>query len=247
LRKWSRSSYRRKHTGERPVSPEPDVDIVKDWWIMKKSIILLVAVAFILVAGIFPVVSAGAREVMMKPGMDSEKHEVAIFAGGCFWCMEHPFDELDGVISTTSGYIGGTKENPTYKEVSAGGTGHAEAVKVLYDPKKVSYEKLLEVFWRQINPTTPDRQFVDVGSQYRSGIFYNSEEQRKLAEKSKRVMDESGRFGAPIVTEITAAGTFYPAEDYHQDYYKRNPIRYKYYRFGSGRDQYLKKIWGKGS
>jgi methionine-S-sulfoxide reductase len=170
---------------------------------------------------------------------------VATFAGGCFWCMEPPFDKLDGVLSTTSGYMGGAEEDPTYKEVSAGSTGHAEAVQVRYDPSKISYEKLLEVFWMQIDPTTPNRQFVDVGSQYRTAIFYHDEEQRKLAEESKSKLDKSGRHEGPIVTEVIPAGIFWLAEDYHQDYYTKNPIRYKFYRFNSGRDQYLKKVWGK--
>ena len=176
--------------------------------------------------------------------MTDEKLRVATFAGGCFWCMEPPFDKIGGVVLTTSGYAGGTEENPTYREVSAGKTGHTESVQVLYDPSKVSYEKLLDVFWRQINPTTPDRQFVDVGAQYRSAIFYHDEKQRRLAEMSKAEMDKSGRFDGPIVTQIVPAGTFWPAEEYHQDYYMKNPIRYKYYRFRSGRDQYLEKIWG---
>ncbi len=170
---------------------------------------------------------------------------MATFAGGCFWCMEPPFDKQDGVLSTTSGYMGGAEENPTYKKVSAGSTGHAEAVQVRYDPSKVSYEKLLEVFWMQIDPTTPNRQFVDVGRQYRAAIFYNDEEQRRLAEESKTQLGKSERHEGPIVTEIVPAGDFWPAEDYHQDYYKKNPIRYKFYRFNSGRDQFLKKIWGK--
>jgi methionine-S-sulfoxide reductase len=170
--------------------------------------------------------------------------EIATFAGGCFWCMEPPFDKLDGVVSTVSGYLGGPEENPTYKEVAAGRTGHAETVQITYDPSRVSYSKLLEVFWMQIDPTTPDRQFVDTGRQYRSAIFYQNEEQQRLAEESKKKMENSGLFGAPIVTEIVQAGVFWPAEDYHQDYYMKNPLRYKYYRFGSGRDQYLKKIWG---
>jgi len=169
----------------------------------------------------------------------------ATFAGGCFWCMEYPFDKLDGVISTTSGYTGGLEENPTYKQVSAGNTGHAEAVQILYDPEKVSYSKLLDVFWRQINPTTPDRQFVDTGSQYRPAIFYHDDDQRLLAEGYKKEMAESGRFDGPIVIQIEPMGHFWPAEDYHQDYYLKNPLRYKFYRFGSGRDQYLEKIWGK--
>jgi len=175
----------------------------------------------------------------------NENLREATFAGGCFWCMEASFEKLEGVVSVTSGYAGGVEENPTYKEVSAGKTGHAEAVQILFDPDRISYKTLLDVFWRQINPTTPDRQFVDVGRQYRSAIFYHDEEQKKLAEGSRGQMDASGRFGAPIVTEIVPVGRFWPAEAYHQDYYKKNSIRYKYYRFGSGRDQYLKKIWGK--
>lgn len=168
----------------------------------------------------------------------------ATFAGGCFWCMEPPFDALDGVISTTSGYTGGQKQNPTYKEVSAGVTGHTEAVQVIYDPRKISYAQLLEVFWRNIDPTTADRQFCDSGSQYRTGIFYHDEEQKRLAEESKRTLEKSGRLGQPIVTEITAAPEFYPAEEYHQDYYKKNPVRYKFYRYNCGRDQRLEELWG---
>jgi methionine-S-sulfoxide reductase len=169
----------------------------------------------------------------------------AIFAGGCFWCMEAPFEKLDGVSEVISGYTGGSKLDPTYQEVSAGGTGHTEAVEVLYDPQLVSYEKLLEVFWRQIDPTDADGQFVDRGDQYRSGIFYLDAEQKQLAEKSKQQLEKTGRFDKPIVTEITAAGEFYPAEEYHQDYHSKNPIRYWYYRGGSGRDDYLDKVWGK--
>ncbi len=168
----------------------------------------------------------------------------ATFAGGCFWCMEPPFDKLDGVISTTSGYIGGKKQNPTYREVSAGGTGHAEAVEIVYDPEKITYAQLLEVFWRNIDPLTPNRQFCDRGSQYRSGIFYHNKEQQRLAEASKRALEESGRFRKPIVTEVVAATQFYPAEDYHQNYYKKNPLRYKYYRYSCGRDQRLEELWG---
>jgi peptide-methionine (S)-S-oxide reductase len=169
---------------------------------------------------------------------------VATFAGGCFWCMEPPYDELDGVISTTSGYTGGRKQNPTYEEVSTDTTGHTEAVQVVYDPKRISYARLLEVFWRNIDPLTANAQFCDHGTQYRSGIFYHDAEQRRLAEDSKRALEASGRFKGPIVTEIVAAGTFYPAEEYHQDYYKKNPIRYKFYRAGCGRDQRLAELWG---
>ncbi len=169
----------------------------------------------------------------------------AIFAGGCFWCMEPPFDHLPGVISTTSGYTGGSKLNPSYEEVSAGGSGHAEAVEVLFDPQRVSYAQLLEVFWRNIDPTDAGGQFVDRGSQYRSAIFYLDEMQRQQAADSKAALMKSGRFARPIVTAIVPATTFYPAEEYHQDYYRKNPLRYKYYRFNSGRDQFLDKVWGK--
>jgi peptide-methionine (S)-S-oxide reductase len=169
----------------------------------------------------------------------------AIFAGGCFWCMEPPYDKLDGVISTTSGYIGGSVKNPTYEQVSSGSTGHTEVVQVVYDPKKISYEKLLEVFWRNIDPTVKNQQFCDVGSQYRSGIFYLGDEQKKLAEASKAALDRSKPFKEPIVTEITRATEFYPAEEYHQDFYKKNPVRYKFYRNGCGRDARLQQLWGK--
>ena len=171
----------------------------------------------------------------------------ATFAGGCFWCMEPPFDKLDGVISTTSGYIGGAKVNPTYQEVSAGSTGHTEAVQVVYDPKKVSYEKLLDVFWHNVDPTQKDGQFCDHGSQYRTGIFAHDAEQKRLAEASKAALEKSKPFKASIVTEIVGATTFYPAEDYHQDYYVKNPVRYKLYRTGCGRDARLKDLWGASS
>ena len=174
----------------------------------------------------------------------SDGTAVATFAGGCFWCMEPPFDVLDGVAATISGYIGGNTENPSYEQVSAGNTGHAEAVQVTYDPSKVSYEKLLEVFWQNVDPTTPDRQFCDRGSQYRTGIFYHNDAQKAAAQASKSKVDETKPFAEPVVTEITAAGTFYPAEDYHQDYYKKNPLRYKFYRFNCGRDQRLEELWG---
>ena len=169
---------------------------------------------------------------------------VATFAGGCFWCMEQPFDQQDGVLATTSGYIGGMKQNPTYEEVSSGRTGHAEAVQVLYDPKRVTYEKLLDVFWRNIDPTAKDRQFCDVGTQYRSGIFVHSAEQRRAAEASKAALEKSKPFKEAIVTEIATATDFWPAEEYHQDYYARNPVRYAYYRTGCGRDARLKQLWG---
>lgn len=179
-----------------------------------------------------------------KPASDKAV-ATATFAGGCFWCMEPPFDKLDGVVSTTSGYTGGQKKNPTYQEVSEGETGHAESVQVVYDPTKVSYAKLLDVFWHNIDPLTPNAQFCDHGTQYRSAIFYHNEEQKRLAEESKQKLEKSGRFTKPIVTQIVPASEFYPAEDYHQDYYQKNPIRYKYYRHGCGRDAVLAQIWGK--
>lgn len=170
--------------------------------------------------------------------------EKATFAGGCFWCMEAPFDKLPGVVSVTAGYTGGHLKNPTYKEVSAGGTGHAEAVQIVYDPDKVGYEKLLNIFWHNIDPTTKDRQFCDVGNQYRSAIFYHTEDQRKLAEQSMRELEKNKPFKEPIVTELVPATEFYPAEEYHQHYYKKNPLRYKYYRYSCGRDQRLQELWG---
>lgn len=168
----------------------------------------------------------------------------AIFAGGCFWCMEPPFDKLDGVISTTSGYTGGRTKNPTYEEVSAGHTGHAESVRVVYDPSKISYARLLQVFWHNIDPTAANRQFCDAGNQYRSAIFYQDETQKRLALASKQALQKTKPFREPIVTEIAPAGEFYPAEQYHQDYYRKNPIRYKYYRYSCGRDKRLKELWG---
>ena len=168
----------------------------------------------------------------------------AIFAGGCFWCVESDFDKVDGVLSTTSGYTGGTAANPTYQQVSGKKTGHAEAVEVVYDPAKVSYEKLVEYFWHSIDPTTRERQFCDVGNPYRTAIFATSAEQLRVAQASKMALEKSKPFKQPIVTEIEMARTFYPAEDYHQDYYRKNPLRYKYYRTSCGRDARLKQLWG---
>ena len=175
----------------------------------------------------------------------SGKIQTAIFAGGCFWCMEHPFDELPGVISTTLGYTGGDKVNPTYEQVSSGTTGHAEAMKVVYDPGKVGYDKLLDVFWHNIDPVSTNGQFCDHGNQYRSAIFYANDEQKQLAEASKKKWQASGKFSQPITTQIVPASAFYPAEDYHQDYYMKNPLRYKFYRYNCGRDQRLEAVWGK--
>ena len=173
----------------------------------------------------------------------SAERALATFAGGCFWCMEPPFEALPGVISVTSGYTGGAKPDPSYEEVSAGGTGHAEAVEIVYDPSQVSFEKLLDVFWRNIDPTVAGRQFCDVGSQYRSALFVHDAAQRKAAEDSLAAVQK--KLSVPVKTEIAVAGPFFRAEDYHQDYYKKNPIRYRYYRAGCGRDARLEEIWGK--
>ena len=187
---------------------------------------------------------AAAVDTDDKKNQEPAAPETATFAGGCFWCMEAAFEKLEGVRDVVSGYTGGDVENPSYEQVCAGGTGHAEAVRVRYEPEKISYEKLLHVFWRQIDPTDAGGSFADRGSQYRSAIFYHNAKQQKLAEASKQELAESGRFDAPIVTEIEPAQTFYPAEDYHQDYYQKHSFRYKLYRHGSGRDQFLEKAWG---
>lgn len=178
-------------------------------------------------------------------GEPKEGMAKATFAGGCFWCMEGPFDELDGVELVISGYTGGHTENPTYEEVCSGTTGHAEAVQVLFDSRRTAYEDLLEVFWRNINPTDPDGQFADRGSQYRSAIFYHDENQRVLAQASKSRLSKDGPFEAAIVTEILPAGPFYAAEEYHQGYCRKEPLRYQSYRMGSGRDRFLDKFWSK--
>jgi peptide-methionine (S)-S-oxide reductase len=171
----------------------------------------------------------------------------AAFAGGCFWCMQGPYDALPGVVSTTVGYAGGEKANPTYHEVSARGTGHLESIEVVYDPRKVSYERLLEVFWHNVDPTNPNGQFCDNGSQYRTAIFVADDAQRKAAETSKKALEAAGVLKHSIVTEILKAGTFWKAEDSHQRYYKKNPIRYNFYRSGCGRDARLKEIWGEAA
>jgi peptide-methionine (S)-S-oxide reductase len=168
----------------------------------------------------------------------------ATFAGGCFWCMEGPFDKVPGVVSTTSGYTGGSVPRPSYEMVSSGTTGHAESVEVVYDPKKVSYSQLLDVYWHNVDPTDAGGQFCDRGNQYRTAIFYRGDEERRLAEQSKKDIEASGKLKKPIVTEVVPAGEFYPAEDYHQDYYIKNPVRYRYYRFNCGRDARLKDLWG---
>ena len=179
------------------------------------------------------------------PSSGAPPLEKATFAGGCFWCMETAFEGVGGVVSATSGYAGGHTRNPTYEEVSAGGTGHAESVQVVFDPKKISYEKLLDIFWHNVDPTTPDRQFCDVGSQYRSAIFYHDETQKRLAEASKKKIEATKTFKEPIVTQIVPLETFYPAEEYHQDFFRKDPVRYQSYRLGCGRDRRLEELWGK--
>jgi len=212
---------------------------------------MLFGVLFILITAIFAI---GFQASGMNPGDRQRKEDVmsqknnslktATFAGGCFWCVESDFEKVPGVVEVISGYTGGHKDNPTYEEVSAGGTGHLEAVQVLYDPNRVSYGDLLDVFWRHVNPTDPGGQFVDRGDQYRTAIFYHDDEQKRLAEESKAALERSGRFNKPIVTEISKFTRFYRAEDYHQDYYKTHSVRYKFYRWNSGRDQFLQEVWG---
>lgn len=169
----------------------------------------------------------------------------AYFAGGCFWCMEEAFEKVDGVIAAVSGYMGGTVQNPSYEDVSSGRTGHAESVAVLYDPSKVTYNQLLEAFWRNVDPITPNAQFCDHGTQYRAAIFYQNEQEKRFAEESKLAIQESKRFIQPVVTQIVLASRFYAAEEYHQDFYKKNPIRYKFYKYNCGRAQRLDELWGK--
>ena len=188
--------------------------------------------------------AAGGSALAQQAASGAAATETAVFAGGCFWCVEADFDKVDGVISTTSGYTGGTVANPTYEQVSAKHTGHAEAEKIVFDPKKISYQQLVEHFWRTIDPTTKDRQFCDAGSPYRTAIFAQNDEQMKIAEASKAALEKTKPFKAPIVTTVEKGGPFYDAEDYHQDYYKKNPVRYNYYRFACGRDARLKELWG---
>ncbi|NKB81062.1 MAG: peptide-methionine (S)-S-oxide reductase MsrA [Nitrospirales bacterium] len=193
------------------------------------------------IVGGLSLASVNSRASMEEPGGRAK----AIFAGGCFWCMEEAFEQVDGVVSVTSGYIGGTVADPSYEQVSAGHTGHTESVEIVYDPVKVNYQRLLEVFWRNIDPTTPDQQFCDHGNQYRSGIFFLDDMQNQLAQASKQKVEENTGLMDQVVTEITKASMFYPAEDYHQDFYKKNPIRYKFYKWNCGRAQRLEELWGK--
>jgi len=207
---------------------------------MKTSISLLIIVIVALLA----LSSYAETNQQPSPKAKPEHLSVATFAGGCFWCTESDFEKLPGVHEVISGFSGGHVANPTYKEVSKGTTGHVESVQVYYDPNIISYEALLDAFWRMVNPTDNEGQFVDRGEQYRTLIFYQTEDEKAKAERSRQLLNESGRYKAPVITEIRKFEAFYPAEEYHQDYYKKNPIRYKYYRFNSGRDQYLEKTWG---
>lgn len=211
----------------------------------RRSLLTVMLVA--LVCGVVALTANSAADTEPPAAAGTDGIALATFAGGCFWCMEGPFDELPGVISTTSGYTGGHTENPSYKQVSAGGTGHAEAVQVAYDPARISYPELLRVFWRNIDPTTPDRQFCDRGNQYRPEIFVHDEAQRAEAEASLAEVERNKTFSAPIRTPVTTASRFWPAEDYHQDYYVKNPLRYRFYRFNCGRDQRLEELWGTGA
>lgn len=182
--------------------------------------------------------------ISLHPVVESGEPAKAYFAGGCFWCMEEAFEKVDGVIAVVSGYMGGTAQNPSYEEVSSGRTGHAESVEVLYDPSKVTYNQLLEAFWRNVDPITPSAQFCDHGTQYRAAIFYLTDQEKRFAEESKQAIEQSKRFNQPIVTQIVMASRFYTAEEYHQDFYKKNPIRYKFYKYNCGRAQRLDELWG---
>ena len=216
---------------------------------MKTLLYIGMSLFFIIGAVLFFMMGNQRSEAVqkeMKMEMPKEMNlRKATFAGGCFWCTESDFEKLHGVVKVISGYTGGNKENPTYAEVSSGTTGHVEAVQVYYDPSKITYEELLDYFWKHVDPTDPGGQFVDRGAQYRSVIFYHDEEQKRLAEKSKEALSKSGKFNKPIVTEIVKFTKFYEAEDYHQDYYKTHALKYKFYRYASGRDQFLEKVWGK--
>lgn len=203
---------------------------------MRGNLFKFIAVLVGLMLGVALVASAAEPATKAKTA-------TAVFAGGCFWCMEPPYDKLPGVVATTSGYSGGQKENPTYEQVSAGDTGHIEVIQVTFDPKQVSYEKLLEAFWRNVDPLDKGGQFCDRGNTYTTAIFYQDEEQKKIVEQSKAAIEK--KLGKTVVTAIRPAATFYAAEDYHQDYYLKNPLRYKYYRYSCGRDQRLEQLWGK--
>ncbi len=204
---------------------------------MRRPSALSVLTVAIFLVGAWNIQSAGQAATDATTGK-------AYFAGGCFWCMEEAFEKVEGVLSATSGYMGGTVVNPSYEEVSAGRTGHAESVEVVYAPAKVSYQKLLDAFWRNVDPVTPNAQFCDHGSQYRSAIFFQTDEEKRASDTSKQAIEQSKRFAEPIVTQIVPASRFYPAEEYHQDFYKKNPIRYKFYKYNCGRAQRLEALWG---
>ncbi len=217
---------------------------------MKTLLLIVMALIFMVGIALFFMIGyqrseAAQKGVKIDAAKEEENLRKATFAGGCFWCTEADFEKLPGVVKVISGYTGGNKENPTYEEVSSGKTGHVEAIQVYFDPKKMTYEELLDYFWKHIDPTDAGGQFVDRGSQYRSVIFYHDEEQKRLAEKSKEALSKSKKFNKPIATEIIKFTKFYEAEDYHQDYYKTHSLKYKFYRYESGRDQFLGKVWGK--
>jgi peptide methionine sulfoxide reductase msrA/msrB len=240
----SRSDGRKKPGDDRPEGYKTEVKLMKILLYVVMGLIFVIGAVFFFMMG-----NQHSEAVQKGVKMDTGKEEMSLqkatFAGGCFWCTEADFEKLPGVVKVISGYTGGNKENPTYGEVSSGGTGHVEAVQVYYDPSKITYKELLDYFWKHVDPTDAGGQFVDRGSQYRSVIFYHDEEQKRLAEKSKEALSKSGRFNKPIVTEIIKFTKFYEAEDYHQDYYKTHPLKYKFYRYESGRDQFLEKVWGK--
>jgi peptide methionine sulfoxide reductase msrA/msrB len=240
----SRSDGRKKPGDDRPEGYKTEVKLMKILLYIVMGLIFVIGAVFFFMMG-----NQHSEAVQKGVKMDTGKEEMSLqkatFAGGCFWCTEADFEKLPGVVKVISGYTGGNKENPTYGEVSSGGTGHVEAVQVYYDPSKITYKELLDYFWKHVDPTDAGGQFVDRGSQYRSVIFYHDEEQKRLAEKSKEALSKSGRFNKPIVTEIIKFTKFYEAEDYHQDYYKTHPLKYKFYRYESGRDQFLEKVWGK--
>lgn len=212
---------------------------------ISRAVLAGLAALALSVATVFAPISGSSAQSTSAP--PDAKTSVATFAGGCFWCMEPPFDRTAGVISTISGYMGGKTANPTYEQVASGTTGHAEVVQVTYDPAKISYEKLLDVFWRNIDPTDSRGQFCDRGSPYRPGVFYHDPQQKEAAEASKTKLDGSGQLKKPIVAEIVPAGPFTPAEEYHQDFYKKNPNHYYRYRTGCGRDRRLEELWGKAT
>jgi peptide methionine sulfoxide reductase msrA/msrB len=210
---------------------------------MKKLIIVTIVILFGAIIVGFQNTTKQTSEKSTTMNDENSNLKIATVAGGCFWCVESDFEKVDGVIKAVSGYTGGQMKNPTYKEVSAGGTGHVEAVQVFYDPTIITYKELLDVFWKHVDPTDPGGQFVDRGAQYRTAIFYHDDDQRRIALASKKELDESGRYSKPITTEIIVFSKFYEAEEYHQDYYKKSALRYKFYRYNSGRDQFLETVW----